>query len=179
MSTLNSSEEVTSNSRIFYIGLGGNVGDVVTSMLQALSGLDEHQYINVLAKSRLYETPPWGDVDQDDFINACAKIQSNLEPIQLLKAMKNQEAELKREKTRRWGPRTIDLDILICENLTFKNEKLEIPHPRMLERSFVLKPLLDIAPDLQIADKAIRDWLETCDLEGIKELPDQKGWVSG
>ena len=117
-----------------YIGLGGNVGDVEASMRQALALLDKHPQISLIAKSSLYETPPWGDEDQDRFLNACAKLETRLEPDELLGEMKAIEKGLLRKKTRRWGPRTIDLDILLYGETGYKSQALEIPHPRMTDR---------------------------------------------
>jgi len=162
-------------SETVHIGLGGNIGDVEASMIGALKSLNCHPRIELIGKSALYKTPPWGDTDQDWFLNACATLRTDLSPSELLEAMKAVEGELKREKTRRWGPRTIDLDILLFGDLTLLTEGLEIPHPRMQERGFVLLPLRDIAPDVRVIDQPIAHWLdqlETGDIARIKEPED-------
>lgn len=161
-----------------YIGLGGNVGNVVSSMVEALKGLNQHPRIRLIGCSSLYATPPWGDVDQDDFINSCALLETSLSPEEFLSVLKDQEKLQKREKTRRWGPRNIDLDILVFENIRMKTPRLEIPHPRMTNRGFVLQPLYDLDKNLRIMEKSISHWLGQADLSGIKKLPDQSGWVS-
>lgn len=166
--------------QIVYIGLGGNVGDVVSSMVGALNSLNGNEAVRVVARSALYCTPPWGDENQADFVNACAKLETGLGPEALLALLKKQEARLLRKQTRRWGPRTIDLDILLFGDRDFRSEILEIPHPRMHQRAFVLMPLADIAVgDEIVRGKTIAKWLEACDQRGITRLEDQKGWVSG
>ena len=165
-------------NRIF-IGLGGNVGDVIGSMVAALHGLDGHKDIWVIARSHLYRTPPWGDANQDDFINACAMLETGLQPIELLAVIKDLEKKLKRTKTRRWGPRTIDLDILLFGDVELDSATLEIPHPRMTERAFVLMPLADLDDQVLVRGKSVRHWLSQADLAGIARIEDQGGWVSG
>jgi 2-amino-4-hydroxy-6-hydroxymethyldihydropteridine diphosphokinase len=162
-----------------YIGLGGNIGEVVASMAQALHVLDKHPSIRVLERSNLYTTPPWGDLDQDDFINACAKLETRLPPEGLLVELKKAEKHLKRKRTRRWGPRTIDLDILFFEGVEMKTETLEIPHPRMTERGFVLMPLNDLAPGLTIKGRSVNQWLKKIEVAGINRLDDHSSWISG
>lgn len=165
-------------SKVF-IGLGGNVGDVVASMVEALNALEQNKAIRVIKRSALYATPPWGDLNQDDFINACALLETTLMPQELLGVLKSQEKTLKRETTRRWGPRTIDLDILLIDTVEMKTRLLEIPHPRMTGRGFVLMPLNDLDFEITIQGKAITQWLIETDLTGIQKLEDQSGWVSG
>lgn len=174
MSTLNNTSLYT-----VYIGLGGNMGDVVSSMLSALNALNKHPKIKWKAASSLYQTPPWGDVDQEEFINAAAHLETTLSPRELLTVLKSEEARLKRTKTRRWGPRTIDLDILTFGNVEVDEEGLQIPHPRMGERGFVLLPLSDLTKSLKIQKNTVSELLERCDLTGIKKLKDQNGWKSG
>jgi len=162
-----------------YIGLGGNIGDVVAAMVEALGSLATNKQIRVVGRSSLYATPPWGDLDQDEFINACALLETTLEASELLIALKVQEKSLKRERTRRWGPRTIDLDILIFEKVEILTPTLEIPHPRITERGFVLMPLNDLNSKIILKDKSISYWLSKTDVTGIRKLEDQSGWISG
>ncbi len=178
MSILSNNTLVARTKEVF-LGLGGNVGDVVKSMLDALGDMQRSGDIKVIAKSHLYKTPPWGDLDQDDFINSCVKIQTALDPHSLLALLKAEEKTLKRVKSRRWGPRTIDMDILIFDDMTLEDDRLTIPHPRMTARAFVLLPLCDLAPEIEINAISAQDWLAQLDISDIRKLPDQKGWISG
>jgi len=154
---------------IAYIGLGGNVGDVFDNMQSALRLLDEDKQISVSASSKVYKTPPWGIEDQDWFLNACAKVETSLSPQALLEACLNTEKVLKRVRDVRWGPRTIDLDVLIYGDEKVSMDNLQIPHPRMHERAFVLKPMADIASGLQLHEKTIQQWLAECKADEIEE----------
>ena len=151
-----------------YIGLGGNVGDVKAVLEAALKRLNNHPNIFVVKVSNLYKTPPWGDEDQDWFLNACALIETSIEPLELLKVVKNLEVEFKREKTRKWGPRTLDIDLLVFEGVKLKSKKLTLPHPRISQRAFVLLPLNDIAPNLIIDGKIVSVHLEGVETDDIK-----------
>ena len=162
-----------------YVGLGGNIGDVVSNMVAALDALHQQKDIRVVARSHLYSTPPWGDIDQPDFVNACALIETCLLPEEILKILKDEEKRLKRKKTRRWGPRVIELDILVFGEISIDTPILEIPHPRMTERAFVLKPMSELNASLYVNGKTIRQWLAEADISGIKKLEDQSGWSSG
>ena len=159
-----------------YIGLGGNVGDVEASMLKALDLLSANPAISLEAKSSLYKTPPWGDENQDWFLNACASLRTNLTPHDLLSVIKDIEKELKRKKTRHWGPRTIDLDILLFGERILSSEKLQIPHPRMAQRGFVLLPLGEIAPGIAINGETIEALLEQLDTSDIKRIKLPNEW---
>jgi 2-amino-4-hydroxy-6-hydroxymethyldihydropteridine diphosphokinase len=149
------------------IGLGGNIGDPPASMARALSELDARDDCRVTAVSRLYSTPPWGKTDQADFFNCCALVETTLEPEVLLDICLDIEREMKRVRLERWGPRTIDIDILTYADRVQATEKLELPHPRMTERGFVMMPLADIAPDMIVNGKSVRDWLKNADIAGI------------
>jgi len=159
-----------------WIGLGGNIGDVRAAMAAALDRLDAHDAIAVEAVSNLYRTPPWGLTDQPDFLNACAALVTSLPAGELLAACLDTERALKRERTVRWGPRTIDIDLLAFEGEEHDGDGLKLPHPRMLERAFVLKPLGDIAPDLTIAGRRVGEWLASCDQSGIAQIADAGQW---
>ncbi|MEO0910723.1 MAG: 2-amino-4-hydroxy-6-hydroxymethyldihydropteridine diphosphokinase [Pseudomonadota bacterium] len=151
-----------------YIGLGGNVGDVAQHMREAIQILSKNDAIELVSVSSVYKTPPWGITDQDWFLNACVGVSTTLNPRQLLEACQSIEKELKRERDIRWGPRTIDLDILIYGGLEIKEEGLEIPHPRTSERAFVLKPLADIAPEIVLDGKKVLQWLNEVDQSEIQ-----------
>lgn len=146
-----------------FLGLGGNVGDVQRHMHDALGLLQEEPDIDVVAVSSIYKTPPWGKTDQNWFLNACARLETGLSPQSLMQILLKTEGRLDRVRQERWGPRTIDLDILMFGDLAVATEALTIPHPRMVERAFVLKPLLEVAGDLQVEGKAIEEWLSALD----------------
>lgn len=158
------------------LGLGGNVGDPVAAMRTALQALDARADCRVVEVSRLYRTPPWGKTDQAWFFNACGLVETTLAPGPLLGACLAVEREMKRERTERWGPRTIDIDVLTCGDLAVSDATLEIPHPRMTERGFVLMPLADIAPDLVVGGRTVADWLATADVAGIECVGADRAW---
>lgn len=159
------------------IGLGGNVGDVAATMAAALDMLDEADECRVVAVSSLYRTPPWGNADQAAFVNACALVETDLSPRALLDLCLEVERRLKRDrrKEKRWGPRTIDLDVLTYGQTRVNEPDLVLPHPRMTERGFVLEPLAEIAPEMQVAGMAVRDWRGQADLSGIEKIA-APGW---
>ena len=130
-----------------FLGLGTNLGDRKENLDKALGLISCHEGINIKRISSIYETKPVGYIDQSDFLNLVVMVETNLNPFELLDTCLKIELDLKRERTIRWGPRTIDIDVLIYENKILKSDKLEIPHPRMHEREFVLAPLNEIAPD--------------------------------
>lgn len=129
-----------------YIGLGSNIGDRQQNLDLAIEMLRQTPLVAVTAVSSYRNTEPVGNVEQPDFLNAVAEIQTELEAQELLKVCNGIEKDLKRERIIHWGPRTIDLDILLYGNMVMKEDALEIPHPRMHERDFVLGPLCEIAP---------------------------------
>jgi 2-amino-4-hydroxy-6-hydroxymethyldihydropteridine diphosphokinase len=161
------------------LGLGGNIGDPVSAMAAALRRLDSRDDCRVIGVSRLYRTPPWGKVDQADFYNSCAAIETTLAPEPLLAACVDIEREMKRVRIERWGPRTIDIDILTYDDCVVDGEHLKIPHPRMTERGFVLMPLADIAPDLVVRGRAVADWLSDTDRAGIDVANENRAWWRG
>lgn len=128
-----------------YLGLGTNLGDRTANLQAAIAGLAEK--LVMTAVSSLYQTPPWGLTDQPDFLNLCLAAQTDLTPEELLTFVKNLEVALGRQPAERWGPRLIDIDILFYANQLVETETMTIPHPRLAERAFVLRPLADIAPD--------------------------------
>lgn len=138
--------EITRKWNKVYIGLGSNMGDKKNNIEKALDLINIDNHTIVTKISPLYETDPVGYLDQDKFLNGVAEIKTLLEPIELITYILNIEKELKRERTIKWGPRTIDIDVLLYDNIISDLEEIVIPHPRMHEREFVLKPLNDIAP---------------------------------
>jgi 2-amino-4-hydroxy-6-hydroxymethyldihydropteridine diphosphokinase len=158
--------EKHANTRAF-IGLGGNLGDPRAAMRAALRVLDGDPATQLVRVSSLYRTPPWGKTDQPDFLNAVAELRTTLSPRALLELCLSAEASLHRVRDERWGPRRIDLDILLYGDLEIDEEGLRVPHPRMLERAFVLVPLGEIAPELNIRGEAVEEHLAGLDRGGI------------
>ncbi len=140
-------------ARTGYLGLGSNVGDRASNLARALELLGRHA-VAVDRVSSLYETEPVGEVlDQPDFLNAVARVTTSLEPLELLDACKLIEVELGRQPgAPRHSPRPIDLDLLLLGDLEFEHERLRLPHAEVTTRSFVLEPLLELAPDLRLPD---------------------------
>ncbi len=133
-----------------YIGLGSNLGNRLQILKAALTMLDTEERIAVDKVSPVYETSPLGGPRQGPFLNACALLKTSLPSEELLSKMLNIEDRLGRVREERWGPRLIDLDLLIYKDSVIKTANLELPHPRLAERDFVLIPLFDIAPELLI-----------------------------
>ncbi len=158
------------------LGLGGNIGDPVRSMADALRALDARDDCRVVAVSRLYRTPPWGKTDQDWFFNACALVETALEPEALLDTCLGIERDMKRERKERWGPRTIDIDVLTFEGVAQSGGRLELPHPRMTGRGFVLMPLADVAPDMDVEGRTVEAWLGDADVAGIEPASAGPDW---
>ena len=150
-----------------YIALGTNLGERLENLRAAIAALT--QKATLLAESHIYETPPWGYEDQPDFLNMVVKVETNLEPEGLLNYLKQIEAKLGREKSVRWGPRLIDLDILFYDELIIDTPPLIIPHPHLHERAFVLVPLADIAPGFThpIFRRSIKELLAEIDADEI------------
>lgn len=143
------------------VALGSNLGDKAAQLRAAIALLDAEPDIRVTARSRLYRTPPWGDTDQDWFVNAVVLVDTGLSSHDLLACCLDIERQLgrARDTERRWGPRAIDLDLIFHEAGQVRSESLTLPHPRLFERAFVLKPLAEIAPDLVIDGRRVADAL--------------------
>ncbi len=161
-----------------FLSLGGNLGEPAQAMGAALRMLDSEPHIDVVAVSSLYRTPPWGKIDQPDFLNAAAELQTTLSPRRLLDVCLEAERRLKRVRKERWGPRLIDMDILAFGDSKIHEAGLEIPHPRMLERAFVLVPLAEIAGDFVVEGFSVSNHLTNLDASGIERLPDRDWWKS-
>ncbi|MGM4981277.1 MULTISPECIES: 2-amino-4-hydroxy-6-hydroxymethyldihydropteridine diphosphokinase [Rhizobium] len=158
------------------LGLGGNLDNPKHAMALALRTLDSRADCQVVSVSRLYRTPPWGKTDQSFFYNSCAAVDTTLAPEALLEVCLGIERDMKRVRIERWGPRTIDIDILTYGELERAEPLLSIPHPRMTERGFVLMPLADFAADLTVKGRAIKDWLREVDVEGIEVADESRDW---
>jgi 2-amino-4-hydroxy-6-hydroxymethyldihydropteridine diphosphokinase len=159
-----------------YLGLGGNLGEPAAAMAAALRLIEADPETRIVAVSSIYRTPPWGKIDQPDFLNAAAEISTSLSPRALLDLCLAAEQQLKRVRAERWGPRLIDMDILVFGDLIVEEHGLEIPHPRMLERAFVLAPLAEIAPDLVLAGEPLSVHQARLDTTGIDKLPSGRDW---
>jgi 2-amino-4-hydroxy-6-hydroxymethyldihydropteridine diphosphokinase len=153
-----------------WLGLGGNVGDVAAAMGAALRDLVATDAVSRVRVSGLYRTPPWGKTDQPEFLNACAGVETRLDPEALLDACLGAEARLKRVRTEKWGPRTIDIDILAMGGVTQATGRLTVPHPRLTERAFALAPLVELAPDLIVAGKSVAQWLALADRSAMARI---------
>lgn len=129
-----------------FIALGSNIGDKKANITNAIKLINSSDHTKIITQSASYETKPVGYTEQDDFINAVVQIKTTLNPKKLLHFLLEIEKELKRERIIRWGPRTIDLDIILYDDIVTNDEEVIIPHPRMHERMFVLEPLCEIAP---------------------------------
>lgn len=162
-----------------FLSLGGNLGEPAKSMGAALRMLDADNAVNVLSVSSLYRTPPWGKVDQPDFLNAAARLVTDLAPRGLLELCLEIERQLKRIRGERWGPRLIDIDILTFGRLTIREPGLEVPHPRMSERAFVLAPLAEIAPEFALGGATVTELLASIDTTGIERLAGGQDWWKG
>ena len=146
---------------IVYIGLGSNLGDRHRNCLSAIELLRQHG-LPAIKQSSMYETKPWGVTEQPEFVNMTVETETDLAPIKLLEMLKKIEKDMGRQDTIRWGPRIIDLDILLYDDIILKTDSLTIPHPLMHEREFVLEPLSEIAGDLiqPVLKKSIADLLK-------------------
>ena len=155
------------DNHIVYLALGSNLDDRLANLKQAVASLPPQ--MEVKAKSRVYETPPWGYADQPLFLNQVIRANTYLELEPLLKHIKRLETALGRKPSFKNGPRLIDLDILFYDDLVLDTPSLVIPHPHMHERGFVLMPLNDIAPDLvhPTIRKTVSEMLALCDTSGI------------
>jgi len=158
------------------VGLGGNVGDVAHALSQALAALDALPRTRLLRASRFYRTPAWGRREQPDFINAAATLETTLSARELLDGLLDIERRLGRERSTdgsdRWGPRTLDLDLLLHGDAVIDEPGLRVPHPHLHERAFVLLPLADIAPDAIIPGVGtVAQALAALDASGIEALP--------
>jgi len=152
-----------------YLALGTNLGDRAANLRAAITGLAPD--VQVLARSSVYETPPWGYTDQPSFLNMVLRAETSLDPHALLAYVKALETRLGREASFRYGPRKIDIDILFYDDRLLNQPVLQIPHPRLHERAFVLVPLAELAPDLvhPLLKERIQDLLSHVDAKVIQK----------
>ena len=148
---------------LVYLSLGSNIGDSAGNLNSAIKLIGEESNINLVKTSSFYQTKPVGGVVQDDFINCVMSIKTMLNPVELLKACQTVENRLKRKRIVRWGPRTIDVDILLYGDKVIDSNCLTIPHPRMFERAFVMVPLAEL-------DSRFESYCKNLVRQGIKRL---------
>lgn len=163
---------------VAWLSLGSNVGDSCGILARAVKSIRQLPATELCAVSALYETPPWGDPDQAPFHNAVLSVRTGLDPEALLDAIQKIESNLGRvrDPARRWGPRTIDIDILIYGEVIMESPALTIPHARLGERAFVLLPLLQTQPDLEIPGLgAAAVLLKSLSCDGIAQIA-ATGW---
>ena len=154
------------------VAFGGNVGDVRGTLKRAIAMFCDGRQVRLMARSSDYLTPPWGVEDQPPFVNAVIVAMSDLSPRELLARAHATERAFGRDRAqeRRWGPRTLDIDLIAYDDVVLTTPELTLPHPRLFERAFVLVPLAEIAPDRVIAGIRVRDALAKVDRTGIEKL---------
>jgi len=157
-----------------YVGLGGNLGDVATTLEEALWALDALPQTTIQHQSGFYRTPAWGRTDQPDFINAVVELRTRTAPRALLELLLEIEQRFGRVRSaaERWGPRALDLDLLLYGDEVLDEPGLAVPHPHLHERAFVLVPLAQIAPSLVIPGRGdVKSLLAGVDVSGIEAIP--------
>lgn len=165
-----------------FISIGSNIGDRFQCLKDSIQALHSHDEVSVVSVSSIYETAPVGYIDQADFLNVVISVTTELDAHELLATCQRIEHELGRVRDVRWGPRTVDLDILLYNNDNIETESLIVPHPRMHERAFVLIPLLEIVPtaahpvtgsqyseEAAVHDDGVRVWQE---VDGVALFPE-------
>lgn len=145
-----------------YLGLGANLGNRVKVLDEAIERLAAADGIEIIAVSSYYETAPWGWTEQPPFVNAALKIRTTLEPLDLLTVCQAIETQLGRKREKKWGPRTLDIDLLYALGKFYEMERLRLPHPYLKERAFVLVPLAEIADDVLFEGKTFAYWQTVC-----------------
>ncbi|CAG9623415.1 2-amino-4-hydroxy-6-hydroxymethyldihydropteridine diphosphokinase [Sutcliffiella rhizosphaerae] len=154
---------------VSYIALGSNQGDRLEYLQEAILAIDNHEEVTVVEESSIYETDPVGYIDQDMFLNMVIKVKTNLSAHDLLKVLQQFEHVFGRKREIRWGPRTLDLDILLFNQENMETEELIVPHPRMWERAFVFVPLMEIADRIDLPETINRkELLEQQEREGVR-----------
>ncbi len=155
------------------VAFGGNVGDARDTIARAITQFCDGDRIRLMTRSSDYRTPPWGKTDQPAFINACIIIETGLTPLGLLDRAHEVERAFGRDRhhEERWGPRSLDIDLLTYGDDSIETPALSLPHPRLFERAFVLVPLIEIAPEAVIQGRSLREALERLDQSGIEKLP--------
>lgn len=151
-----------------FLGLGSNVGDKENNLAQAIDKIDTIERSSIIRVSSIYESEPWGRKDQEPFLNQVTEIKTNLEPETFFTVCQKIEKSLGREPSLRWGPRIIDIDLLLYHHRIIDDEGLQVPHPRLTQRRFVLVPLVEIAPHVTIPGFGVNalEILQACEDSG-------------
>jgi 2-amino-4-hydroxy-6-hydroxymethyldihydropteridine diphosphokinase len=142
------------------IGLGSNIGDKTANIDRAIALLTADHAIRMVAASRKYRSSPWGVLDQDWFVNAAVSVATELSPLELLRRCQRVENDMGRVRRQKWGPRLIDVDLLTYRDQIIREPDLIVPHPLIAERSFVLLPLRDVAPETRLGGKSLEAIIE-------------------
>ena len=153
-----------------YLGLGSNIGDKIGYIRKAMALLENSPCIHNLRSSSLYKTEPIGNIDQDWFVNAVVQIETELPTTELLELCQSIESKLERKRVEKWGSRTIDIDILLYYDVEIKSDEIEIPHPRMTERAFVLRPLAELEPCIEINGTEIKELLKRVESQHVESV---------
>lgn len=154
------------------LSIGSNIGNRIANLADVVNRLANEPGIVIKAQSPLYRTVPVGPVSQDEFVNGAVRIETNLAPEELMRRCLAIEAAMgrDREKAVRWGPRLIDVDIILFDDVEMASETLQLPHPRFHERAFVLVPIADIAPDWVFRGKRLAELAGTIDQLGVERV---------
>jgi 2-amino-4-hydroxy-6-hydroxymethyldihydropteridine diphosphokinase len=160
-----------SASVLAYVGLGSNLDEPEAQLSRALDELAQLPETRLSARSGLYRNPPMGPVPQPDYVNAVAALETTLSPLELLDCLQAVEQAHGRVRIERWGPRTLDLDLLLYAERSIDEPRLKVPHPGLHERPFVLYPLAEIAPELIIPGRgSLAEWLVRCPSSGLVRI---------
>lgn len=153
-----------------FIALGSNIADKISHLRLAAEKIGQLPETRIIARSTIWRTPPWGKTDQDWFANAVISVDTALAPLDLLDACLAIEITMGRVRIERWGPRIIDLDLLIHGQAVIRSERLTLPHPAIAQRAFVLMPLAEIAPNIRISGETPAGLLKALDTAGIEKM---------
>lgn len=155
-----------------YIAIGSNLGDRTGNVREAVRLVADGVKASLVSMSSLYETEPWGVKEQGSFVNAAMIVETALAPVELLVHLKSIEAAMGREKTERWGPRVIDLDIIFFEDMIIDENGLKVPHPGAHERAFVMVPLAEIAPEFihPATGRTLAETAGSLDKAGVRKM---------
>ncbi len=154
------------------LSLGSNIGDRADNVAEAVRRLASEPGVTIKAVSPLYRTKPVGPVAQDDFVNGAVRLETTLAPETLMRRCLAIEAGMGRDRANalRWGPRIIDIDMILYDDLVLHTDVLTLPHPRFRERAFVLVPMADIAPERVVEGRTLSEWLEGLDRAGVERV---------
>ncbi len=168
---MTSVSDVGPNENIAYVGLGSNLDDPVIQIFRALQELNQCPDIRLIKRSALYRNPPMGPLAQPNYVNAVAAIETQLSPLELLSELQRIELNHHRKREIRWGPRTLDLDLLLFGEMVIDDPLLRVPHPGLHERAFVLYPLSEIAPSLFIPGRGrLQGLIARCPFDGLERI---------